>query len=100
MPDPSENPTRRLSLRKRKTKSYNEDDSDEEYEVEEIIGSKYIQGKLCYHIHWKGYDLKDSTWEPAENLKNSNQLLSKFKLGQTKRSSLQIKLRKRKSKRN
>ena len=38
------------------------------YEVDRIIGTKWLNGKSQYLIHWKGYEHTHDTWEPEENL--------------------------------
>jgi hypothetical protein len=39
------------------------------YEVEKIISGRYRKGgSVEYLVHWKGYDVKDRTWEPESNL--------------------------------
>lgn len=44
----------------------------EEWEVDEILDSKYKWRKLKYLVKWKGYDNpKDNTWEPPGNLINA-----------------------------
>ena len=50
-------------------------DGETEYEVEEIIDSRLIQGKLQYLIKWKGYTTKNNTWEPETNLKHAQALI-------------------------
>ena len=50
----------------------------EEYEVKEIVDSKMYCGKLKYLVHWKGYPIKERTWEPVENLSNSQKYIDKF----------------------
>ena len=45
--------------------------SDEcsEFAVEKIVDKQYgLDGQIHYLIKWKGYDDKDNTWEPIENL--------------------------------
>jgi hypothetical protein len=42
--------------------------TEEEYEVQEILASKLVRGKLLYQVKWLGYD-KDLEWCPASNLK-------------------------------
>lgn len=46
------------------------DDGTPEYEVQSIIDKKLVKGNISYLIHWKGYDIKESTWEPIQNLYN------------------------------
>ncbi|KAH6559142.1 hypothetical protein KP509_1Z025500 [Ceratopteris richardii] len=43
-------------------------DDHEEFEVEHVLDSRISQGRLKYLVHWKGYDISNRTWEPAENL--------------------------------
>lgn len=46
-----------------------EDQDEEEYEVESIIGKKYFaNGIMRYLVKWEGYSDKYNTWEPIENL--------------------------------
>ena len=39
-----------------------------EFEVNKILSSKILRGKLFYKIDWVGYDSNDQSWEPAENV--------------------------------
>lgn len=41
---------------------------EQKYDVKKIIGKKKINNKIHYLVHWKGYNKKDSTWEPRDNL--------------------------------
>ncbi|KAG6462713.1 chromobox protein homolog 3 [Manduca sexta] len=50
---------------------------EEEYEVEKIVDSKKIKGKLHYLIRWKGYSADSDTWEP-ENTLSCPELINKF----------------------
>jgi hypothetical protein len=52
--------------------------SNEEYEVEEILASKTVRGKPFYLIRWVGYGPEEDTWEPSENLEHCKGLLSRF----------------------
>jgi len=40
-----------------------------DYDIEEIVGQKRVNGRLYYHIKWLGYPTSMNTWEPAENLR-------------------------------
>jgi hypothetical protein len=48
------------------------------YEVEEIINSKKIRGKLHFLIHWKGYPTSERTWEPARHCKKAKSEIEAF----------------------
>ncbi|KAG0376682.1 hypothetical protein BGX24_007379 [Mortierella sp. AD032] len=46
-----------------------EDEAEEvEFDVEEVVGHKYVKGKLHYHIKWKGYDSDENTWEDTDGV--------------------------------
>ena len=51
--------------------------SDDEWEVEEILDSKVVRGSLKYRVNWKGYD-PDPTWYPAWNFTGSAQKVKDF----------------------
>ena len=54
-------------------------DSNEEYEVDQILDSRIFRNKLQYKIKWKGYeDPSEDTWEAKENLKNAILLTNQF----------------------
>ena len=44
---------------------------DNIYVVDKILGHREKQGRLQYHIMWKGYGLKDSTWEDEGQLNDT-----------------------------
>ncbi|XP_023223093.1 M-phase phosphoprotein 8-like isoform X1 [Centruroides sculpturatus] len=44
------------------------EDEKDVYEVEAITGMKELNGKMYYKVRWTGYHVKESTWEPQENL--------------------------------
>ena len=47
----------------------NNDESEEEFAVEKIIDKAYgPNGEVKYLIKWKGYDHKDNSWEPMNNI--------------------------------
>jgi len=54
-------------------------DGQEEYEVEAIIGHRYKGNTIEYLTTWKGYGSNDNTWEPEENLSNSEEILEEYK---------------------
>src|SRR5882724_11953676 len=53
-------------------------DGVEEYEVELILDSRILRGKLEYLIHWKGYGIEEDEWRPSEDIKGARRLVSKF----------------------
>ncbi|MBW0583745.1 hypothetical protein O181_123460 [Austropuccinia psidii MF-1] len=55
-------------------------EEEEEWEVSQILDSKFKKRKLWYLVEWKGFsqDPERSTWEPAENLKNCPELVKDF----------------------
>ena len=46
------------------------DQKDEYYQVEKIINHRNSKGKRLYQVKWVGYSMRETTWEPLENLKN------------------------------
>ncbi|KAL9563254.1 hypothetical protein ACKAV7_012621 [Fusarium commune] len=48
-----------------------EHDSDEEWNVNEILADWPIDGLPRYLIEWENFDLCEATWEPVENLSNA-----------------------------
>jgi hypothetical protein len=52
---------------------------EEEYEVEEILDAKTVNGEIRFLTKWKGYDDNENSWEPRENLVNCNDELKKFR---------------------
>ena len=47
-------------------------------QVEKILDSRQRKGKTEYLIHWKDFEDKHNTWEPAANLEGCQDLLNKF----------------------
>lgn len=47
------------------------------FQVEKIIDSKRIKGKLHYLIRWKGYSASQDTWEPQDTL-SCPELINKY----------------------
>ena len=43
-------------------------DGVEEFEVHEILDSRFRRRKLRYYVDWVGYDVSDRLWETAGNL--------------------------------
>ena len=53
-------------------------DTNEEYEVEDILDKRIIKRKTQYLVKWKGYSLHDATWEPVEHLGNAEDVILHF----------------------
>lgn len=51
---------------------------DREWEVEAILDSRIRRRKLEYLVCWKGYDIEDSSWEPAAHVTNAADLVKAF----------------------
>ena len=54
------------------------EDGEKEWEVEAIVDSRRIRGKLKYLVHWKGYSHEDDTWEDVENVEHASRLVDEF----------------------
>ncbi|MBW0576981.1 hypothetical protein O181_116696 [Austropuccinia psidii MF-1] len=53
---------------------------EEEWEVSQILDSKFKRRKFWYLVEWKGFSKEPerSNWEPAKNLKNFPELVKDF----------------------
>jgi uncharacterized protein YicC (UPF0701 family) len=49
-----------------------------EYEVKEILDSKISRGKLKYLMEWEGYEPDERSWESAENIQNTVEIITEF----------------------
>jgi hypothetical protein len=53
--------------------------SNEEYEVDQILDSRIYRKKLQYKVKWKGYeDPSEDTWEDRGNLENAQSVIKQF----------------------
>ena len=52
--------------------------SNDQYDVEEILEMKYVNGAPYYKVKWLDYPIKDATWEPKENLMSVDWMIDKF----------------------
>ena len=41
------------------------------FEVEQLTGKRWINGRVHYRVKWAGYPSEDATWEPATELRRS-----------------------------
>jgi len=55
-----------------------EEETKEEYVVEDILDKKSTPDGPLYLVKWVGYGPEDNTWEPEENLVGCLDLLEKF----------------------
>jgi hypothetical protein len=53
-------------------------DNEDEFEVEQILDSRYRHNQLQYFVDWKGYGVDERSWEPVSNVKNSLDLVKDF----------------------
>lgn len=49
-----------------------------DYEVEKIIGKRYLNNQTQYKTKWKGYPMSQCTWEPIEHFKNCFGLIDDY----------------------
>ncbi|CAJ0948153.1 unnamed protein product, partial [Mesorhabditis belari] len=54
--------------------------SEEDYEVEEILLDKTIDGEKYYLVKWVGFSEEENTWEPRESFTSSARLLEEYEL--------------------
>ena len=45
------------------------EEASQMYEIEKIVGKRVRNGRTEYCVKWKGYAMRDATWEPRANLK-------------------------------
>jgi hypothetical protein len=53
-------------------------EDEEEWEVEEIVDSRYHRNRLQYRVRWTGFPDPDRTWYPSENFTNSPDAIRRF----------------------
>ena len=53
-------------------------DNEEEYEVEEILDSRFFNRKFWYYVKWKGYGKGENSWQPVADLENAQKKIDAF----------------------
>lgn len=63
-----------------KAKKSAERGDGKEWEVEKVLGSQIDAdtSEHFYLVKWKGYSVKENTWEPKKNLSNCRNLIREF----------------------
>lgn len=51
---------------------------EEEYEVEQILESRFIRKRIQYLVKWKGYPDSNNLWLPKSLLRNAKELITQF----------------------
>ena len=54
-------------------------DRVKEWEVEKILNKRKVRGVIKYLVYWKGITAENNTWEKEKDLKNTKELVNKFK---------------------
>ena len=54
-------------------------ESEEEYEIAEILSHWGSPCRHSYLVSWKGYSLAENTWEPKGNLQHTQTILAWYK---------------------
>ena len=54
-------------------------DSEEEYEIAEILSYRGSPSRWLYLVSWKGYLSVENTWEPERNLRHTQTVLKMYK---------------------
>jgi hypothetical protein len=52
----------------RNNNEFEEHLESDQFIVESVVGKRVKRGRIEYELKWKGFDSKDNTWEPIENL--------------------------------
>ena len=55
------------------------EDEQDNYEVEQIVDSGKVRGKVQYRVRWVGYSEMEDTWEVFEALDNGADKLREYR---------------------
>ena len=53
-------------------------DNQFKWEVDEVLDDKVQYCKKQYLVKWKGFPIKESMWDPEENLENVQEILQDY----------------------
>ena len=53
-------------------------EGEPEWEVEEILGSKFMHNKLVFLVRWKGYSAAEDSWQEERDLENAPAPIAEF----------------------
>eukprot|EP00455_Lapot_gusevi_P008523 TRINITY_DN1372_c0_g2_i1.p1 TRINITY_DN1372_c0_g2~~TRINITY_DN1372_c0_g2_i1.p1 ORF type:complete len:829 (+),score=-144.52 TRINITY_DN1372_c0_g2_i1:148-2487(+) len=53
------------------------DEQDQTWHVDELIDHRVMRGRHQYKVKWTGFDIEQATWEPVENIEDTN-LIKQF----------------------
>lgn len=62
-------------------------EEEENFEIEAILGDELIDGVVHYHVKWLGFGQEDNTWEPIENLASCQDLIDRYLEEKAKREA-------------
>ena len=62
-------------------------DIEEGYDIDYIMKHEEEDGEMKYLIKWKGYDVKEATWEPEENINDIASVERYFRLVMAKKTA-------------
>jgi hypothetical protein len=55
-----------------------ESESEQEWEVEQIVDKIVAQGRVFYRVKCVGYAVSDNTWKPEKNFANSQGRIGEY----------------------
>ena len=53
-------------------------DDEELFEVQQILKHRFNGNRRQYLVHWKGYELHESTWEPKESFRQHSDIIKQY----------------------